>query len=165
MNPHIRLADLLDSAAAQRPDGIAIAEPRRRVRYAQLAADVRRAAAALASAGIAPGERVATYAPKAYETIVTMLAANLAGAIVVPINPQLRDHQVRHILADSGARLLLTTAPRLARLAERPAGLVTWLVEDVAALAGAGDDVRDAGRAHAVDSDPAELLYTSGSTA
>ncbi|MGV5566394.1 AMP-binding protein, partial [Burkholderia pseudomallei] len=78
MNPHIRLADLLDSAAAQRPDGIAIAEPRRRVRYAQLAADVRRAAAALASAGIAPGERVATYAPKAYETIVTMLAANLA---------------------------------------------------------------------------------------
>lgn len=41
MNPHIRLADLLDSAAAQRPDGIAIAEPRRRVRYAQLAADVR----------------------------------------------------------------------------------------------------------------------------
>ncbi|AIV71462.1 AMP-binding enzyme family protein [Burkholderia pseudomallei MSHR62] len=164
MNPHIRLADLLDSAAAQRPDGIAIAEPRRRVRYAQLAADVRRAAAALASAGIAPGERVATYAPKAYETIVTMFAANLAGAIVVPINPQLRDHQVRHILADSGARLLLTTAPRLARLAERPAGLVTWLVEDVAALAGAGDDARDAGRAHAVDSDPAALLYTSGST-
>lgn len=54
MNPHIRLADLLDSAAAQRPDGIAIAEPRRRVRYAQLAADVRRAAAALAAPASRP---------------------------------------------------------------------------------------------------------------
>ncbi|KGR97191.1 acyl-CoA ligase (AMP-forming), exosortase A system-associated [Burkholderia sp. ABCPW 111] len=161
MNPHIRLVDLLYSAATQRPDGIAIADPRRRVRYAQLAADVRRVAAALAASGIEPGERVATYAPKAYETIVTMLAANLAGAIIVPINPQLRDHQVLHILADSGARLLVTTAPRLARLAARPAALVCWRVDDVAALPDANDY---AGHALAVDSDPAAILYTSGST-
>jgi len=161
MNPHIRLVDLLDSAAAQRPDGIAIADPQRRVRYAQLAADVRRVAAALAEAGIAPGERVAIYAAKAYGTITMILAANLVGAIVVPINPQLRDHQVLHILADCGARLLLTTAPRLARLAARPTSLVCWLLDDIAAL----PDVNGyAGHAFVVDSDPAAILYTSGST-
>lgn len=161
MNPHIRLADLLDSAAAQRPDAIAIADRQRRVCYAQLTADVRRAAAALAETGIAAGERVAIYAPKAYETVTMILAANLAGAIVVPINPQLRDHQVLHILADCGARLLLTTAPRRARLAARPASLVCWLLDDMATLPDANGY---AGHAFTVDSDPAAILYTSGST-
>ncbi|AIO69110.1 acyl-CoA ligase (AMP-forming), exosortase A system-associated [Burkholderia oklahomensis] len=161
MNPHIRLVDLLDSAAAQRPDGIAIADPERRISYAQFAADVRRVAVALAEAGFTAGERVAIYAAKTYETITVMLAANLAGAIIVPINPQLRDHQVLHILADCGARLLLSTPPRLSRLAARPASLVCWLLDDIAALPEANSYE---GLPPTVDTDPAAILYTSGST-
>jgi acyl-CoA ligase (AMP-forming) (exosortase A-associated) len=161
MNPHIRLFDLLDTAASLRPEAIAFRNARLQISYAQLAAEVRRVAAALAAAGIAPGDRVATYAPKDYETVVTMLATNLAGAILVPINPQLKEHQVQHILDDSGARLLLTTQARLARLSGRAPELLCWFVDQIAALPQARAIADGPG---AVDTDPAAILYTSGST-
>jgi acyl-CoA ligase (AMP-forming) (exosortase A-associated) len=167
MNAHIRLVDLLEAAAHRDPERTAYADAGRRTGYARLFADVRTVSAALRSAGIGRGERVATYAPKRYETIVTMLAVNHAGAVLVPINPQLKDHQVRHILDDSGARLLLTTQQRLRRLPGLigDGGMVCWFAEQLGALeldaqanCSASPDVP------VIDSDPAAILYTSGST-
>ncbi|PMS38411.1 acyl-CoA ligase (AMP-forming) (exosortase A-associated) [Trinickia symbiotica] len=168
-NAHIRLFDLLEAAAAHVPHGMAIADESRRVDYTQLLADVRRAAAGLRTAGIGRGDRVATYAPKRYEAVVTMLAANLAGAIIVPINPQLKEHQVRYILDDSGAKLLLTTEPRLRRLPDVGDSIACWVVERLDALSIEDSSVAARSTFHVpdvavVDSDPAALLYTSGST-
>ena len=59
-----------------------------------------------------PGERVAIYAPKRIETVVAMLAANALGAIFVPVNPQLKEAQIEHIVTDSGAALFMTGAQR-----------------------------------------------------
>ncbi len=44
------------------------------------------------------------------------LAAARAGLVYVPINPLLKRAQVAHILADSGARVLIANAGRLATL-------------------------------------------------
>jgi acyl-CoA ligase (AMP-forming) (exosortase A-associated) len=188
MNAHIRLFDLLDLVATNAPQRIAFDDGERRIDYSRLRDNVVRLAAALQAAGIARGERVATYAPKRYETIVTMLAVNLAGAIVVPINPQLKAHQVRHILDDSGARLLLTTRQRLQRLGAgaivamtREEGddqtcdqhrepLICWFADDLPALAETETPNEAAVAAHRLidtpvtDADPAAILYTSGST-
>jgi acyl-coenzyme A synthetase/AMP-(fatty) acid ligase len=62
-----------------------------------------------------PGARVASWAAKGELTCLMPLAAARAGLVHVPVNPLLKRAQVAHILADSGARLLIGTPARLAR--------------------------------------------------
>ncbi len=87
--------------------------------YAELRQKVEALAAALA-ARIAPGDRVALFLPKLPEAVVALFAISRAGGIGVPVNPLLKGPQLAHILADSGARLLLTHAPRAALLGGEP---------------------------------------------
>ena len=165
INPHVRLTDLLDDVARRSPDRIAFSDTRTSVTYAELGRAVRRVAAELAARGIVRGDRVATYAPKQYENVVLLLAANLAGAIFVPINPQLKDHQVLHILKDSGARALASNAQRLKRMAavQDLPGLATWSIDELATT-GATGGAADPRPVSVIDDDPAAILYTSGST-
>lgn len=163
MSARIRLADLLNDAARRNPDRIAFVDARERVSYAALQGAVRRVAAEMQARGIVRGDRVATYAPKQYENVVFLLAANLAGAIFVPINPQLKEHQVLHILKDSGARALATNLHRLQRMpaVQDLPGLAIWSLDDLHSTGennAAFDDVP------VIDDDPAAILYTSGST-
>ncbi|OXJ26372.1 acyl-CoA ligase (AMP-forming), exosortase A system-associated [Burkholderia sp. HI2714] len=168
MNALISVADLLEHGAARWPQHPAYADGGGTMTYEQLARAVRRAAAALASNGVQPGDRVAIYAPKRIETVVAMLAANALGAIFVPVNPQLKEAQIEHIVADSGAALFMTGAQRLKRLPALAAlvGERAMLIEELAdAIHAPGADTpapAPAGRP--VDDDPAALLYTSGST-
>ncbi|WP_156488767.1 AMP-binding protein, partial [Erythrobacter sp. HI0077] len=60
------------------------------------------------------GGRVASWAAKGELTCLLPLAAARAGVVHVPINPLLKRAQVAHILADSGAVLLMGTRARLA---------------------------------------------------
>ncbi|HET9622071.1 MAG TPA: acyl-CoA ligase (AMP-forming), exosortase A system-associated [Kofleriaceae bacterium] len=161
MNPRIRLVDLLEHAARRSPDRVAFVDARESVTYAELHAAVRRVAAELQAQGIVRGDRVATYAPKQLENVVFMLAANLAGAIFVPINPQLKDHQVLHILKDSGTRMLATSPARLRRMpvVQDIANLAIWSLDDQPRTGDA--PLADV---HVIDDDPAAILYTSGST-
>jgi acyl-CoA ligase (AMP-forming) (exosortase A-associated) len=92
------------------------------------------------------------------------LAAARAGMVHVPINPLLKRAQIAHILADSGASLLIATPARLRGLDEGdvPANCAV-MAEDEAVEA-----AYDAGHAlppssHAPD-DLTAILYTSGST-
>ncbi|OXI15879.1 acyl-CoA ligase (AMP-forming), exosortase A system-associated [Burkholderia sp. AU15512] len=168
MNALISVADLLEHGAARWPQHPAYADGGGTMTYEQLARAVRRAAAALASRGVQPGERVAIYAPKRIETVVAMLAANALGAIFVPVNPQLKEAQIEHIVTDSGAALFMTGAQRLKRLPALAAlvGERAMLIEELAdAIHAPGtDSPAPAPAGRPVDDDPAALLYTSGST-
>ena len=165
MNAMIRIADFLLASAREAPRRLAFADARRRVDRARLRGDVAHVAAMLTDAGIRPGDRVATCAPKSYEAVASMLAVNLVGAILVPINPQLKEPQVHHILADCGARLLVTTESRMRRFSRVPhrPDLVFWLTDHL--LPPTPLTVADSlWEPCAVDGDPAAILYTSGST-
>ncbi|MFY8194406.1 MAG: AMP-binding protein, partial [Novosphingobium sp.] len=59
------------------------------------------------------GARVATWLPKTELACLMPLAAVRAGLVHVPINPLLKRAQVAHILADSGAVLLVSNKARL----------------------------------------------------
>lgn len=131
--------------------------------YAGLEDAVATLAAALKARGFAPGDRVASWLPKTRMTSLLPLACARAGLVHVPVNPLLKRGQVGHILADSGARLLITGKARLGTLGEGdlPAGCAAAVEEEGAALL-AGDD-----RLPPSAGDPddlAALLYTSGST-
>ena len=110
-----------------------------------------------------PGARVATWAAKGELTCLMPLAAARAGLVHVPVNPLLKRAQVAHILADSGARLLIGTPARLA-------GLEAGDCPDQCRALGEAEALALAATAAPLapsDADPAELaaiLYTSGST-
>ncbi|HEY0413560.1 MAG TPA: acyl-CoA ligase (AMP-forming), exosortase A system-associated [Allosphingosinicella sp.] len=130
--------------------------------YAGLEGAVGSLAAALRGRGLAPGARVASWLPKSRMTAVLPLACARAGLVHVPVNPLLKRAQVAHILADSGATLLLSGRARLATLA---AGDLAGA--DAADEAEGAAMLDRAERLAPSDRDPDELaalLYTSGST-
>ncbi len=112
----------------------------------------------------APGARIATWAAKGELTCLMPLAAARAGLVHVPVNPLLKRAQVAHILADSGAALLLGTPARLKTLEPGDAPTTGAVMEEAAAL----DEAKALGQALPPSSgDPqalAAILYTSGST-
>lgn len=129
--------------------------------YAGLEAAVAAAAAGLAARGLPPGARVATWLPKTMAAALLPLACARAGLVHVPVNPLLKRAQVAHILADSGADLLVSGAARLATLA--PGDLACPALDEPATAAlFAGTDAL--GPSAAAPDALAALLYTSGST-
>ena len=110
------------------------------------------------------GARVATWAAKGELTCLMPLAAARAGLVHVPINPLLKRAPVAHILADSGARLLIGTPARLATLefADVPKGCAVVAEDEARPLV---DSCNHSLPASSADpNDLAALLYTSGST-
>ena len=119
-------------------------------------------AGALRAQGLRHGDRVASWLAKTRLTCLLPLAAARAGLIHVPVNPVLKRAQAAHILADSGASLLIAGAGRAATLepGDRPDGCAL-LIEEDAGLLDMADSLPpsnwDAGELVAI-------LYTSGST-
>ena len=131
--------------------------------YAGLERHVASLAGALAAEGLDAGARVASWLPKTRMTSLLPLACARAGLVHVPINPLLKRAQVAHILADSGAELLITGGARLATLEE---GDLPPGCRPVAEEEGAAWLEREGGLPPS-SHDPealAALLYTSGST-
>ena len=127
--------------------------------FAELDDAVGRNAAELLRRGLAPGDRVASWMGKTMLACVLPLAAARAGLVHVPINPVLKRSQVAHILADSGASLLVANAARLdsldpGDLAEATAvALEAWIAPGPALDPSSHDPET-----------LAALLFTSGST-
>ncbi len=124
--------------------------------YADLEQAIGRMAARLLELGLRPGDRVASWMGKTRLACLLPLAAARAGLIHVPINPVLRRAQAEHILADSGAALLVANRARLETLGSsevRLAAIEEW-VDGTDALPPSARDPHEL----------AALLYTSGST-
>ncbi len=76
--------------------------------YAELRARVREVTRALLGLGVAPGDRVAIWAPNAWEWVVVALAVHGAGGVLVPINTRWKGSEAAYVLGRSGARVLFT---------------------------------------------------------
>jgi acyl-CoA ligase (AMP-forming) (exosortase A-associated) len=109
-----------------------------------------------------PGARIASWLPKGELACLLPLAAARAGLVYVPINPLLKRGQVAHILADSGAVLLIANAARLTTLAAGDLA-VAAPVDDATVLEEAATVLEQAPSVHD-PADLAQILYTSGST-
>ncbi len=147
------------------PQAIAIAGRFGAIDYAALEAITGRLAHWLAGRGFAPGSRIAAWLPKSLAAVILPLAVARAGHIYVPINPLLKRGQVAHILADSGAMMLISAAGRIGTLAAGDATEGLQIVEDSAIEAVMAD--ADGERLAPSEADPeglVEILYTSGST-
>ncbi|HEV2121150.1 MAG TPA: AMP-binding protein, partial [Chloroflexota bacterium] len=93
------------------------------ISYAHVSDLVHRWAAGLHSWGLQRGDRVALFLENSPDFLAAYLGTHLAGGIVVLVNTQYRQVELRHILADSGARLCVTDAARLSELEQVAADL------------------------------------------
>lgn len=173
-----RVHHLLEEAATRHPQRPALTAGATTATYAEAWLEVRRLAAGMARLDLARGDRVAVYLDKRIETVTSMLATSLADAAFVPVNPVLKPRQVGHVLDDSGAAVLVTSARRWATLwgaLDLAALRHVVLVDDVPdATDGDGPvlhaysdlllDAHDRPSARPPDLDMAAILYTSGST-
>lgn len=155
LSPPARLDHLLGRADPAAP---ALLLRGGQISHGELDRMVDRVATGLA-ARIAPGDRVAVFLPKLPEAVVATFAISRAGGVAVPVNPLLKGQQVAHILADSGAALLLTHAPRAALVGAASCPVLTLEADwpGLAATAPAPPDPPGGERL-------AMLFYTSGST-
>ena len=126
-----------------------------------------RVAGALARLRVGPGDRVVVLLPNCPEVLAAYTGILKAGAVIVPIVFLLSADEVRHILADSAAKVVIT-APELADKVEGWSGHVILVGGEMggaraweAWLADEPDAFVTVERA---DGDLAVILYTSGTT-
>lgn len=110
---------------------------------------------------IAKGERVAVFLPHSPELVVALLALIRLGAVYVAIDPQSPSQRVRHILADSQARLVLTNEECLLATADSM-DTSDWLTME-RLQSGVAEDAL-ATPVEVSGGDALYILYTSGST-
>ncbi|MDV2986751.1 UNVERIFIED_CONTAM: AMP-binding protein [Methylobacteriaceae bacterium AG10] len=152
------LHHLLEGAGAD--DSPAIVDGAETLTYGAFRARVAALAARLEDLGLRPGDRVAILLPKSIRECVAIFAVAAAGGVFVPIHPSLRPRQVHHIVADSGARALLTDAPHAAGL--------EGALDDLSGVRVLTEETGGDGAA-LLPGEPAPeglaaILYTSGST-
>lgn len=171
MSVPILLNQLVEHAAARDGDACALRANGVDMSYAMLAQQVQACAHGLLALGVRRSDRVGIFLEKRFETVVASFGTAACGAVFVPINPLLKAAQVGHIMRDSGARVLITSAPRLAALGTLqqacPELAHTVLVDGDAPGAVPWASLMDAparGLHCVIDCDIAAILYTSGST-
>ncbi|MDX2783403.1 amino acid adenylation domain-containing protein, partial [Streptomyces caniscabiei] len=100
--------DLLEAHARRTPDAEAVRFEGESVTYGEFDARVNRLAQALRARGVGPESRVAVMLPRSVDLIVALWAVLKAGAAYVPIDTGYPADRIAYILADSGARLLIS---------------------------------------------------------
>ena len=152
------LAHLLERTTARSPDSAAIATRESFTTWRELSGRAGAFAHAFETAGASPGDRVALYLERGPDAAAALFGAYAAGVVPVVVNPRLRARQIEHILSNSRAHALVTTAEGLARQGESWTPSVR--VVDAGAVPGEAPF-----RTRAVAPDAlAQIVYTSGST-
>lgn len=171
----------LEASAARHPDKLALVAGGERLTYGEIERRSNRLAHALIARGVERGDRVAVWLDNSVEAVVSLWAILKAGAVFMLLNPTLKTAKLGYCLNDARARLLVTDAAKLPRVAEDWSVLphleTVLVVGGAAGSSGAAktfagfEDVisEQAGRdapppKRCIDADLAALIYTSGST-
>ncbi|MEU7061610.1 long-chain fatty acid--CoA ligase [Streptomyces sp. NPDC046197] len=161
----LSLATILAENARRRPDRTALVEGDLRLTFAEVWQRAREQAGALVALGIRPGDRVALMAPNTADFPAAYYAIAAAGAVVVPVHLLLSAEEVRHVLKDSGARLLLChpAQAETGTAAARAVGVESVTLGAELARLAADAEPLPTYVTRAAD-DPAVVFYTSGTT-
>ncbi|MEZ5183196.1 MAG: AMP-binding protein [Acidimicrobiales bacterium] len=151
------VARVLDAALAADPHREALVTRSARLPYVELDRLAHRAAFALRSLGVGPGDRVGASLPNEADVVIAFHGAMRLGAIWVGVNRALAEPEKRFLLSDCDATLLLSDDD-VGDVGVRVVDLATWqaAVDAAPDRAWTGPDVDPAA--------PAGIAYTSGTT-
>jgi len=140
--------------------------------YAELAKTMDYLAAGLQNLGLTKGDRVALQLLNVPEFVIAYYAIMRFGGVVVPLNPLYKGREVEYILADSGAKALITASA----FVEASEGVRANLTEFRHLIVTDGEEepdrilLKDLYLATETDfpelreNELAEIIYTSGTT-
>jgi long-chain acyl-CoA synthetase len=172
------LHGMLERTAQRAPDKPAVESAELGLTYGELDRQSAALAASLQRLGIMRGDRVALFMRNRAEMAVSIFAVLKAGAVFMPVSPQIKPEKLAYILDDSGARALITETrlgavyhaaarhcPTLehavvvgAAETDTAGGLPVYPYEEM--VEGFAKPVQDG----LIDQDLAAIIYTSGST-
>jgi len=176
------LPQLIAASAETYAERVAISDGDVALTYRQLDDARRETGRAFLAAGLAPGDRIAIWAPNMYQWIIAAIGAQSVGAVLVPLNTRLKGGEAAYILRASGARLLFTVDdflgvhyPALLQGQSLPALEQTVLLSGKAAGSLSWEDFLASGRsvspeqvdqraAALTPEDTLDILFTSGTT-
>jgi long-chain acyl-CoA synthetase len=156
----VNVAALLTDTAHRQPAAEALRRGGRRVRYAELDRAAAHVAQRLESDGVRPGDRIGLMVPNVPEFAAAYYGILRAGAVVVPLDVDLKRDEVRCSLADAGARLLIAWRGAL----RTPDAIPTWLVAPGSFFDDGAASAPPAAAAERGADDTAVIAYTSGTT-
>jgi acyl-CoA synthetase (AMP-forming)/AMP-acid ligase II len=159
----MNLAALLHHSARCHPDRPAVTWRGRTIDYRTFDAQVRALDGWLRSVGCGPDTRVAVCMDNRPEVLVAMFAVFRCGATLVPCNSRLTADELRFLVEDAEARVVLTD-PAHEPTVRTAAGSVTVCVAGVELDAVLAGPPIDAAPAEVDPGSVAWLFYTSGTT-
>jgi long-chain acyl-CoA synthetase len=154
------LLDPLFKHAREQPQHLAIVDDRGRYTYEQLAAMVSGLGFFLSLQTRQP--RIGILLPGSAGFVASFYGTLAAGKSVVPINFLLGEREIAHIIRDSGIDTILTAPPLSARL--EPFKASGLKIIDISALPSPPPGMRAPLLAAPGESEPAVLMYTSGTS-
>ena len=162
--------DHLTVLASAVPDSIAVIDPDGpSLTFAELEVRANRLAHGLLGLGLSPGDRIVWCGPNSVEVIVVLHAARKAGLVAVPLAYRFTAEEMRYVIADSGAPVVLVDAEQADRVAAVRADLPD--VRDVVVFRGAPfegalawDQVSGSADALPPVEGGGQMIYTSGTT-
>lgn len=159
----------LDDAAARRPSATAVRDEEGAWTYGELYERSLRVSSWLTNLGIGRGDRVLVRLPNSRQMTALLYGVVRIGAILVPVNRDMRPYEFTRVLRNAEPRLVITDTPEGVTSAcvtsegDATSPAVTVLTVDE--VSRALDSTAPGPPAErAVPSDIALLLYTSGST-
>ncbi|MEY3672800.1 MAG: hypothetical protein RI904_2457, partial [Pseudomonadota bacterium] len=115
----LTLPELFEAQVIKSPNAIALVFEDQSISYLELEHASNRLAHYLIEQGVGSEQVVAILLDRCPEMIIGMLAVLKAGAAYLPLDPEYPADRLTFMLADSGARLLVSTAARLEDLKPR----------------------------------------------
>jgi fatty-acyl-CoA synthase len=171
LSPNTTMADAIHRVAESRRDREALVCGEVRATYGHLLEHIVALAQGLHSLGVGKEDKVAALLPPGPDFVTLFFAVARLGAVIVPLNPQLRRRGLSGVIQDAEPIALVTARPVEAELLRQAASLRHVI------LAGEGEargpslaDLMGAGEAASPPPDgvsPDDLLailYTSGTT-
>ena len=105
---------LFEKAAAKTPEKVFFIYKDQEVSYKDFLDRVKRMANGLSDLNVRKGDRVAILLNNCVEFPYAWLAANMIGAVMVPVNARFVDKEMQYVLGHSGAKVLVTSNEYLA---------------------------------------------------
>ncbi|MGC6472048.1 MAG: FadD3 family acyl-CoA ligase [Parvibaculales bacterium] len=167
---------LVDTAAAA-PEALALIDDGWHLSYQDLLAQVLKTAGALKKHGLGHGDRFAIWAPNCAEWVITALAGQSLGAVMVTLNTRYKGAEAADIIRRSKCKILLTVNgflgvdyPALLAGEDLPELKHTIIIKDATNISPLTSFIEDADPIDLADldlvssEDLSDIIFTSGTT-
>lgn len=169
------IPQLLFDQATRRPDALAISDGDWQLSYRELANTVKNAASVMKAMGLGHSDRFAIWAPNCAQWIITALAGQVLGSVLVTLNTRYKGAEAADILRRSHCKFLFTVKDFLGH--DYPAmldGHDIPSLQDIIIIrdnntTSAFDEFllrpqAKLGLIHVKDTDISDIIFTSGTT-